>query len=117
MLRWLALHQAQVTLGFLKAHTESHQAQEILGRDGQTALCGTLSLKEKVWQHQLLNGCERSLCFEKGKQTRTCHAGVSDAVAKQKDRIWTLKRDLSAAMKERDSLRQQLDQLKGKGLY
>ena len=38
-------------------------------------------------------------------------------MAKQKDRIWALKRDLSASMKERDSLRQQVDQLKGKGLY
>ncbi len=45
------------------------------------------------------------------------HAGVSDAVAKQKERIWALKRDLSTATKERDSLRQQLDQLKGKSLH
>ncbi len=45
-----------------------------------------------------------------------CHAGVSDAVAKQKERIWALKRDLSAITKERDSLRQQLNQLTGKSL-
>ena len=41
-------------------------------------------------------------------------AGASDAVAKQKERIWALKRDLTAVAKERDSLRQQLEQLKGK---
>ena len=38
-------------------------------------------------------------------------------MAKQKERIWALKRDLSAATKENVSLRQQLDQVKGKGLH
>lgn len=44
----------------------------------------------------------------------TSSVGASDAVAKQKKRIWALKRDLTAVAKERDSLRQQLEQREGK---
>ena len=40
-----------------------------------------------------------------------CRAGVSEIVAKQKERIWALRSELAAVAKDRDSLRRQVGQL------
>lgn len=42
-----------------------------------------------------------------------CCAGVSEIVAKQKERIWALRSELAAVAKDRDSLRRQVQQLLG----
>ena len=42
-----------------------------------------------------------------------CRAGVSETVAKQKERIWALRLELAAVAKDRDSLKHQVQQLLG----
>ena len=80
---------------------------------GSEHVCSSVPSAPRLAQATLPTGQWK---LRKGARRWTCHAGVSDAVAKQKERIWALKRDLSAATKENVSLRQQLDQVKGKGL-